>query len=57
MNVFARTFTALGGSGAEAASFRGLANSMDGSDGLLEPLVCGEGNSMVACTKYKQRLY
>ena len=57
MNVFARTFTALGGSGAEAASFRGLANSMDGSDGLLEPLVCGEGNSMVPCTKYKQRLY
>jgi hypothetical protein len=32
----------LAGSGPEGASLRALANSMDGSDGLLEPLVAGE---------------
>lgn len=35
------------GAGAEGVSFRGLANSMDGSEGFLEPLVCGEGSAML----------
>lgn len=34
--------TALAGSGPDAASFPALANSMDGSDGLFEPLFLGE---------------
>lgn len=41
--MLTRCLTPLGGSGAEAASFLGLANSMDGSDiALLDPLVCEE---------------
>lgn len=46
--MFVRTLTGLGGWGAEAVSFRGLANSIDGSDGLFDPLVCGETSSMLA---------
>jgi len=41
------TFTTLGGSGAEGASVWGLGLAMDDPGGLLEPLVCVEGNSMV----------
>lgn len=33
------------GAGAEAVSFRGLANSMDGSEGF-----CGEGSAMLLLT-------
>lgn len=47
---------ALAGSGAEAVSFLGLANSMVvGSDGLFEPLVAGETNPvLVPCRIPKQ---
>lgn len=40
------TFTALGGSGADGGSVWGLGLVMD-DPGLLEPLVCVEGNSML----------
>jgi len=39
---------ALAGSGPVGTSLRALANSMDGSDGLLEPLLDGETNPVLA---------
>lgn len=43
------TLIALAGSGPEGASLRALANSIDGSDGLLEPLFAGgETNPVLA---------
>jgi len=45
-NYMSCTFTAFGGSGAEGASVWGLGLVMD-DPGLLEPLVCVEGNSML----------
>lgn len=47
------TLTGFGGAGAEGFSFRWFANSMDGWDGFLEPLVIGEVNPMLTYTKYK----
>lgn len=44
MIFYVLTLTALSSSGAEATSFLGLGNSMDGSDDLLDPLLDGEPN-------------